>query len=184
MGEVAIKQHIGKDSHQRKKAGENWVEKYSDQGIQRSETANNEFYCEHCEKSIKFGKHGKESVIQQHIQSQAHQDKINAIDVMNDAVDATGIEQINPQAKWNRKKLFRLVINKESAIKWCQEQRLLPTKKLCQQGHDMKLSSQTIKGFPRFRCDKNECNEEVSMLKGTWFEDCRSGIEKVLRYIQ
>jgi hypothetical protein len=60
---------------------------------------------------------------------------------------------------------------------------LLPVKKLCQQGHNMELSVQTNKGFPRFRCRKEHCNEEISILKYTWFEDCRSGIEKVLRYV-
>jgi transposase-like protein len=44
----------------------------------------------------------------------------------------------------------------------------------------MELSTQTIKGFPRFRCRKEGCNEEVSILKGSWFEDCRSGIEKAV----
>jgi hypothetical protein len=144
------------------------------------ETANNEFYCERCDKSMKFGTQGKESSVQQHIQSQGHQEKVNAEDIMNEAVDATGIEQINPLAKWNRKKLFRLVRDKESAIQWSQAQRLLPMKKICQQGHEMVLTGRATRGFPSFRCRKG-CDEEVSILKGTWFEDCRTGIEKLLR---
>jgi hypothetical protein len=91
MGEGAIKQHIVKESHQGKKVGVHWTDKYAIQGIRRSET-DNEFYCDHCERSIKFAR-GKESAVEQHIQSQGHQEKINAVDAMNEALEATDIER-------------------------------------------------------------------------------------------
>jgi len=86
----------------------------------------------------------------------------------------------NPRNRWNSKKLARAIVDEASAIRWCQEQNLLPSIKFCQRGHQMDPTPRS-KGFPQFRCRKDGCKEESSVAAGTWFERTNLPVDKVIR---
>jgi hypothetical protein len=83
------------------------------------------------------------------------------------------------QAPTNFFALVPLLINEESAIKFCQEFKLLPKPTMCpncDQPLDILISVRRRQhNFPhfRFQCNKNVCKKsghnQVALRKGTWF---------------
>lgn len=101
---------------------------------------------------------------------------------LNEAIlEDTQIENLDAAKVWNRRKLARCLNDMESLVKWCQEEKLLPTIKKCTKGHLMKLPEKVGSSLPSFRCRLQGCDESRSITIGTWFENSHLDPEKILR---
>ena len=61
----------------------------------------------------------------------------------------------------------KLPKSEEAAILFLQSKNILPTNKICANGHNMKLS---IGRQIRWRFNKSTCRSEVKLRVGTWLE--------------
>ncbi|KAL7072118.1 hypothetical protein ACQ4LE_008343 [Meloidogyne hapla] len=68
----------------------------------------------------------------------------------------------------------------EAAIEFLQSKNILPTNKVCVNGHQMKLS---IGKQVRWRCCKSNCRSEVSMRVGNWLEGSQLPYVTIVRFI-
>lgn len=82
----------------------------------------------------------------------------------------------------NLKKLFSLVYNNESAIKFFQEHKILPEVKLCSNGHEMKLQIGNEK-CPRWRCKSRRCRLDYDIRKDTWLQGSKIPLDTIIHFI-
>jgi len=76
--------------------------------------------------------------------------------------------------------LFDLPRTDEEAIKFLQEKSVLPKRRVCKNGHEMKLS---IGAQVRWRCTTRLCNAEVNMRVGNWLEGSKLPYVAIVRFI-
>ncbi|KAL7070040.1 hypothetical protein ACQ4LE_011051 [Meloidogyne hapla] len=76
--------------------------------------------------------------------------------------------------------IFTLPQTEESAIHFLKSKWILPTNKICVNGHEMKLS---IGKQVRWRCGKSTCRSETALRVGTWLEGSRIPYVTIVRFI-
>lgn len=76
--------------------------------------------------------------------------------------------------------IFNLPQTEEAAIHFLQAKGILPTNKICENGHEMKLS---IGKQVRWRCQKSTCRSEINMRVGNWLEGSRIPYVTIVRFI-
>ena len=87
---------------------------------------------------------------------------------------------------WNRKRLNSQLDSDQKIIKWGQQIGLPPNQKFCygrspnQHAKYEMAFYQNRSAHGMFVCTK--CNSEKSIMSGTWFEEARLPLEKILRY--
>lgn len=76
-------------------------------------------------------------------------------------------------------KLFDLPRTEDEAIQFLQERGILPSKRICKNGHEMKLN---IGNQTRWRCNKSTCRTELNIRKGNFFDDSRLPFVTAVRF--
>jgi len=76
--------------------------------------------------------------------------------------------------------IFSLPKTEEAAIKFLQSKNILPTNKICENGHEMKLSIGTEISW---RCGESTCRSEVNIRVGNWLEGSHIPIVTIVRFI-
>ncbi len=77
-------------------------------------------------------------------------------------------------------KFRELPFGEEASVKFLQNRGLLPSKRKCSKGHQMKLNfDETI----QWSCMCAECRQKVRMRVGNWFADSRLPFETIILFI-
>ena len=76
--------------------------------------------------------------------------------------------------------IFTLPQTEESAINFLQSKSILPTNKICVNGHEMKLN---IGKQARWIYKKSTCRSEISMRVENWLEGSRIPYVTIVRFI-
>jgi hypothetical protein len=77
-------------------------------------------------------------------------------------------------------KIWDLPAHEEDAIQFLQERQLLPSVKICRNGHEMKLTQGTQN---RWRCRKVNCQEAIGLRAGSWFSNTKLPFVTIVRFI-
>jgi len=77
-------------------------------------------------------------------------------------------------------KLFDLPKTDEEAIKFLQEKGVLPSQRVCKNGHQMNLR---IGQQVQWSCKKKECRTAVKMRVGNWLEGSRITFVTIVRFV-
>ena len=77
-------------------------------------------------------------------------------------------------------KIFDLPDTEEKAIKLLQERGILPSKRICKNGHEMTLYAGNK---TRWCCNKRECRSEVKMRVGNWLEGSKLCFAIIVRFL-
>ena len=125
---------------------------------------------------------GCAATIKSHIETTGHKDRAAAPQQGPDAgfIDDQEETFCEPKRRWNPWMLDQVIKDEASAIRWCQEEGLLPDVMFCKKGHRMQESARH-KGFPRFRCQKEGCKEEFAITSGTWLEHSHLPVSQILK---
>ena len=76
--------------------------------------------------------------------------------------------------------LWNLPQSDEEAINFLQQKGVLPKRRVCANGHEMKLS---IGKQVRWRCTTRACTAEVNMRVGNWLEGSKLPFVTILRFL-
>jgi len=134
--EGTITKHISTERHQRLKrgelvrgTGEEDLAEYAVHGI-RIDEVTGKLVCDHCKSDVNIGvNHSGRTMVEKHLYSQKHLKHANAVEELDHDVGFLGMDNFDPRAAWNMRKLALHFPDEESAINWIMEQRLLPTVK-------------------------------------------------------
>ena len=75
--------------------------------------------------------------------------------------------------------LSTLVHDKETAIRFLQNHGVIHQQRLCNNGHQMTLSTVS----DRWRCNARQCRQEIGLRKETWLERSRMEFRTVILFI-
>ena len=76
--------------------------------------------------------------------------------------------------------IFTLPQTEEAAIQFLQTKGILPLKKICENGHEMKLS---IGKRVLWDCRKSACRKSIGLRVGNWLEGSKIPYVTVVRFI-
>ena len=71
--------------------------------------------------------------------------------------------------------------DESSAAKFLQERNILDKSRVCSKGHDMRL--EVTSHHARWRCDKSTCRVTIGCRAGTWLQNSRLPLRKVVLFI-
>lgn len=77
-------------------------------------------------------------------------------------------------------RLVEEIPNESSAVLFLQNHGILHQNRICQNGHDMKL---TMGNQPRWRCHKADCNKEFGIRVNTWFAGSKIPFRSAIFFI-
>lgn len=80
--------------------------------------------------------------------------------------------------------LCRQLSSIPNTITWCKQKNLLPSEKRCICGRDCRIVKRS--SFPEgecFRCPRKGCQKVTSLRSGTFFENSKVPLEKIIRLI-
>jgi len=75
--------------------------------------------------------------------------------------------------------LVRKIDSEAAAVKFLQEKCVLPNKRVCVNGHDMKWNEKGL----RWRCRVKGCDKEVGVRVGNWLQGSRLPLDKIVHFI-
>ena len=80
--------------------------------------------------------------------------------------------------------LCRQLSSLEATVQWCREKKLLPTERMCVCGRDCRIVKRgSFLEGECFRCPRKGCQKVVSFRKGTFFENSKIPLEKIVRLL-
>jgi hypothetical protein len=75
------------------------------------------------------------------------------------------------------RRLFRTIIDEDTAISFLKHHDILHTDRQCRNGHSMKLTGN------EWRCNKSSCNQKIGIRVETWLSGSRLEFEKIVHFI-